>query len=185
MNMWDDDPDRIDAAIDSVARRMTEGAPAAGFDAHVLARIGGSRAPRRLSWVLVPLAVTAVVLIAVMAYRGRSVDQGRTSSTTAGVVGSADTVRAAPQRATQPQAGIVSTPPERIARDGAVPARSTDDRHAARSPAPISEVDALAPPALQIDSIEVERLARPDPITIERLETTSIVLAPLGEGDRP
>jgi hypothetical protein len=50
---------------------------------------------------------------------------------------------------------------------------------------PASAVETLAPPALQIDSIEVERLDRPVLMTIEPLETISIALAPIGEGDRP
>jgi hypothetical protein len=190
MNMWDDDPDRIEAAIDDVARRMTEGAPGAGFKARVFARIGAAHAPLRASWLLAPLAVTAVVLIAVMAYRGRSVDHGGTSSTAAGVVsGTADTVRSAGERATERQGGIVATPPERAARDGAALARSRGPGHLARSvapsPAPNSEVTGLAPPALQIGSIDVDRIAQPDPISIDRLETSSIALAPIGEGDRP
>jgi hypothetical protein len=52
--------------------------------------------------------------------------------------------------------------------------------------APIaSDVDALAPAALGVDSIAVDRLARPDPLVVHRLEIASIALMPIGEGDHP
>ncbi len=48
-----------------------------------------------------------------------------------------------------------------------------------------SEVDALAPSGLELGRLDVDRIAQPDPITIDRLETFSIALEPIGEGDRP
>ena len=47
------------------------------------------------------------------------------------------------------------------------------------------DIDALAPPALDVDSIAVDRLARPEPLAVQPLKITSIALAPIGEGDRP
>jgi len=65
--------DRLDAAIDAVAREMTEpGTPdAAAFRCRVLDGIDASAVPRktwRSAWVLAPLAAAAAVVIAVAMY---------------------------------------------------------------------------------------------------------------------
>src|SRR5207302_1165531 len=67
--------ERVNGAIDKVARQMTEAAPAGGaeFRRRVLARIDARETPRR-SWraafVLSPIAAAMVIAIAVLAMRG-------------------------------------------------------------------------------------------------------------------
>jgi hypothetical protein len=66
--MWDE---RVNIAIDEVAREMTEEAPAtddADFRRRVLARIASDDEPRaswRAAFVLSPIAVAAAIVIAV------------------------------------------------------------------------------------------------------------------------
>ena len=77
--------DRLDSAIDEVARQMTE-APIAGavdFRRRVLARIesGGGRdvGPRRAwraAWVMSTLAVAAAFVLAFAVFRGGSLTSG-------------------------------------------------------------------------------------------------------------
>jgi len=57
MTKWPDDNDRIDAAIDAVARHMTAGAPGADLRVRVIARIRERRPVWRSPWVLSPLAL--------------------------------------------------------------------------------------------------------------------------------
>jgi hypothetical protein len=189
MAMWPDDPDPVDAAIDEVARQMTDGMPGANFRTRVLARIGEPRAAWRSPWILAPLALAAVVLVAAMVHRGRPADQhDLRSAEQPGQAGAlirlkpdttnADTTGAdIPTRGTTAETGRPHTT--------AVPPRPQVRRTFVPSPGPASDIDALAPAALDVGSIALDRLARPEPIVIQRLETTPITLAPIGEGDRP
>jgi hypothetical protein len=204
--MWPDDNDRIDAAIDAVARHMTAGAPGAGLTARVLARIRERRPVWRSPWVLSPLALAAVLLVAVAlnhvwlanradtrAREARSELSGRGGHSQSPAPQTAPAGAAQPQEPGPPVQADASRPPassfvpqppaaERNHRENA-------DLRQTLSPAAAttitSDIDALAPPALDVDSIAVDRLARPEPLVVQRLEITSIALAPIGEGDRP
>jgi hypothetical protein len=185
MAMWPDDPDPVDAAIDEVACQMTDGMPGANFKTRVLARIGESRATWRSPWILWPLALAAVVLVAVMVHRGRPADLHDLRS--AAEPGQATAlIRPKPDTT----AGAEIPTPGDTSDTGrphttAVPPKPHVTRTFDTSPGPASDIDALAPAALDVGSIALERLARPEPIVIQRLETTPITLAPIGEGDRP
>jgi hypothetical protein len=183
--MWEDSRDPIDTLIDDAARRLTEGAPGADFEAGVLARIGCPRVTWRTPWILSPLAIAGVVLIAAIAYRARPLDRETAQPARTAAVEPADTAGDPNQTVVQPPADTVPASPRhpRFAPD--TRARHRRTRGLAAPVAAASEVETLAPPALLTDSIEVERLTRPALITIEPLETTSIALAPIGDGDRP
>ena len=179
MAMWSDDEsrdDRIDRAIDAVAQRMTDGAPDAGFKARVLARISDDRSPhrsRQLAWILSPLAAAAIVLLILFMRLGKESHHGvETSPPQPPVVARTERERSEPR----PQQ---STPP---ARANINRARARDMR---KSVVPPSEIDALAPPPLEVDSIALSEIEPAGSIDIQRLETiTPIALAPIGEGDR-
>jgi hypothetical protein len=182
--------DPIDAAIDDVARQLTRGAPRAGFTARVLARIERPPARWQILRLLAPLAAAAVLVIAFMAYHWRSVNRDSMSTVPERVVRSTEPPHGRSQRATQPQGEVASRPGEPAAPDGAPPAQRRRGgervpRSLTRATEPFSEVNALAPPALQIGPIELDRIAAPDAISIDRLETFSIALAPIGEGEHP
>jgi hypothetical protein len=190
MDIWSNDRDPIDAAIDDVARRMTEGAPQGGFTARVLARIEGARAPWRVSLVLSPLAAAAALAVIVtLAYHWWP-DREPGSSVTAGRARFTEAAPARIERPPQAQGDNLHEPPQPVAQNGEAPVRRTRvrgdrTRSITSPPTAFSELDALAPPALEIVRLDVDRIAQPDPIGIDRLETFSIELAPIGEGDRP
>jgi hypothetical protein len=206
MTMWPDDNDRIDAAIDAVARHMTEGAPGADLRARVLAHIHERRPVWRSPWVLSPLAVAAVLLVAVALNRGWLTNHADTRargarSELSGRGGNSQPParQTAPAGAAQPrepgppvQADASRRPASPFVRQRPAaernPRENADFRRTlspAAATAITSDIDALAPPALDVDSIAVDRLARPEPLLVQRLEITSIALAPIGEGDRP
>jgi hypothetical protein len=203
MTMWPDDNDRIDAAIDAVARHMTEGAPGADLRARVIARIRERRPVWRSAWVLSPLALAAVVLVAVALNHGWRANRADTRAREArselsGRDGNsqASAPQTAPAGAAHPQEPGPPVQVDAIPASPFVPQPVAERRHrekpdsvgphppAAAATIP-SDIDALAPPPLDVDSIAIGRLARPEPLAVQRLEITSIALAPIGEGDRP
>ena len=182
--MWAEDHDRLDSVIDAVTREMTAGTPGAEFRARVLARIREPRLLWRSRWVLLPLAVTAIVLLAVALYDGRPIhrDAGSPAArsgtrqpssvpaeSTTVVIGSSAT-KAPRAHATHQDAGT------------GLGVRGTAPR--VRPTASPSELDELAPPPIAVDSIAVDRLATPEPLTVQHLEISSIALAPIDAGDR-
>jgi hypothetical protein len=202
----DHDP-RIDAAIDAVARNMTEGAPASDFNARVLARIRERRPGWRSPWVLPPLAAAAVLLLVLALDHARLAirpDTGRTGAPADLSGRSGGGQSPAPQ---SPPAGAAAPaqepgqheqasdrPPAPRFAPGRRPAphgggRGKPDSRPtsapADAPAIASDVGVLAPAALDVESIAVDGLARPESIVLQRLEISSIALTPIGEGDRP
>jgi hypothetical protein len=207
MTRRSEDDRRIDAAIDAVARNMTEGAPASDFNARVLARIHERRPRWRSPWVLSPLAAAAILLLVLALDHARLAnrpDTGRTGapadlsgrsgggqspapqSPPAGAAAPAQepgqhaqtsnrppTTRFGPERRPAPQGGGREKPDSR-------PTSGPAD-----APAIASDVGVLAPPALDVESIAVDGLGRPESIVLQRLEISSIALTPIGEGDRP
>jgi len=193
--MWPEDEDRIAPAIDAVAREMTEAAPDDGFRARVLARIDERRRPAwRSPWVLSPIAVAAAVVLAV-ALRpehpirreaGAPAAQSTSGPAARGDVSTgqpANTNRAEPERFAQSAPSVAAsaavTPEPGTARRNGTAARETP----ASAPPP-SDVNELAPPPIEIETIAVARLARPEPLTLQPLDVPSIALAPIDDGDR-
>jgi len=178
MAMWSDDEsrdDRIDRAIDAVAQRMTDGAPDAGFKARVLARLSDDRSwhkSRRLAWILSPLAAAAIVLLILF---GRSGEERHHAVETSPPQ---PPVVAQNEREPSESRPHEATPPARANIN-----RAPDTRKSVVTP---SEIDALAPPPLEVDSIALSEIEPAGSIDIQRLETiTPMALAPIGEGDRP
>jgi hypothetical protein len=189
MAMRPDDTQRgapIDAAIDEAARQMTAGAPGGDLKARVLARIGEREsfsAARRLAW----MAPIAAAIILVLAIAGRFVDRsGRRTTIPATQPQSMQTVRQPPQPATAAAAAQSQTrqtpTPVRLhpnitdATDGSRP--RPGGRRAPRV-AP-SEVDALVPAPLNVESIRLAALPPADSIGVTPLETIEpIDVAPL------
>ena len=168
----------IDRTIDDVARELTAGETASDFRARVLARTEARREYPLLTWHPRMIAAAAVALIVVVVAGAMAVMLLRTRIT------ETTTTQATTSTATTTMAA--SSAP----RD--VPAPVT---RAHRPPRAIditpSDVVALAPPPLGVESIVLGELDPPPSIEIERLETiASIAIVPLGEdgqkqGDRP
>lgn len=192
MAMWSDDEQhdgRIDAAIDEVAQRMTEGAPDAAFKARVLARIDDHRPShgRRLAWMLSPLAIAALVIIAVVMFtqsdrQSRSVPSVTQREKPAEIVSPGDTARGR-----GPVNDVATAPRETAASQTlarAHPAASRRPQRAAIASTSSGEVDALAPPPLEVESIRLAALPPANSIRVAPLETIApIDVAPLAEPD--
>jgi hypothetical protein len=169
--MWDE---RVNRAIDEVARQMTEDAPpaSADFRRRVFARIASNEAPRaswRAAFVLSPIAVAAAIVIIVMFVRRPGPTVATVPTDVAGPKGPAlqITDMAAPKG---PTLQIASGPLSSV-----------------RRPGPFGP--GVSRPAPQLDPIEVDSIAlaplavgmlSPDPIQIERLDTIApMTVAPL------
>ena len=175
--------ERLDRAIEEVARRMTEGAPADGaaFRRGVLARIDAGDAPRR-SWraafVLSPIA--AAIVIAVAAFMMRGWPQPAAPLTIANQAGQGQ-----PQHEPSGAAGRDAAPsPQTNSNGQPLPAAATNARRRPARPVPDIGESGIVEPALPVDSIAVTPLAvdtmPTDPIQIEKLETIApITVAPL------
>jgi hypothetical protein len=188
MAMWPDDKDQgaaIDAAIDEAARQMTDGAPGSDFRARVLARIGepeSSSRGRRLAWVMAPVVALAVIVLLIAVARpatrrsGRPLEPATHQPATESQTTQARTTQ---PRTTQPPAVVQRTP-------NATHGVSADRRRTPRA-AP-SEVETLAPDALDVESIRLAALPSADSIRVAPLETIEpIDAAPLAapEIDEP
>jgi uncharacterized membrane protein YgcG len=175
----------LNAAIDEVAREMTEGSPAdaAAFRRQVLARIEISDAPRR-SWraavVLSPIAVAAAIVLALFVMRRSSVvfDGAATGPVIPAVVPAA-----------QPDTQVVILPccagPGDHAQKLAVrqPVVSRSGVAASVSAPEPNDVASIAVASIAVAPLAVGALS-PDPISIERLDAvTPITVAPLDTTD--
>jgi hypothetical protein len=190
--MWpgsDHDNDRLDRAIDDVARRMTEGAPSADLKALVLARIEAPDAswwPRRLAWFATAVAAAAAIVLVVVLWPLQHTERGtETMKQASSVARTAD--RPLPPSA--PQETARATAPTGASSAGTTTARTSiaTSRRLLRS---LSDIERMAPPPLEVPSIAVPSLPISDigtpSIAVEPLETiTPIAVSPIGEGDRP
>ena len=166
-----------DRVIDDVARQMTDAQPPADFRARVLARIIEGQSPRsawRAAWILSPVAAAALIVVAIFIARGvqprdRQLDRG--TNQTAGA--KPDTTV---QRPLSPLEGFgVTGPPS--------PPRSFGGTAKADSTAAISEIDALAPPWLEVAALDVEALPTAS-IAVPQLDVIApITVAPLATDD--
>jgi len=192
--MWPDDGEdgaRIDAAIDEAARQMTAGAPGGDFKARVLARLD-QREPVsdrwRLGWMLAPIAAALIISFIVVGRFVGSRDRG--SDHPAAQPQSTQTVRQQPQPTTAASAAQSQTrqtptsvrlkPDTTDATDG-----SRRSRGGSRAPRVArSDVDALAPDALDVESIRLAPLAQAASIRVAPLDTIDpIAVAPLATLD--
>jgi hypothetical protein len=193
--MWPEDQDRIAPAIDAVAREMTEATPDDGFRARVLARIDEPRRSAwRSPWVLSPLAVAAIVVLAVALRPGRPVRRDASApaaqsargpahngNVSTGQPASTNRAETEPLAQSAPSvAASTAVPPDR----GTARRNGTGAKETSLGPPPSSDVDELAPPSIEIDTIALDRLSRPEPLTLQPLDVPSIALAPIDDGDR-
>jgi hypothetical protein len=191
MAMWPDEDGKgapIDAAIDEAARQMTGSAPGGDFKARVLARIG-EREPVsgrwRLAWRMAPVA--AAVIIFFFVFVGRSVDFGKrggenpaipprpTESATRQPQPTTD-VSAAQSQTRQTPTSVRRPPDPTYAKSsfGRTPGGMRTPRVAP------SDVDALVPAPLNVESIRLAALPPADSIGVTPLETIEpIDVAPL------
>ena len=181
----------IDSAIDAVARQMTDGSPAGGADfrRRVLARIESGQAPRpswRAAWVLSPIAVAALVVMAVFVAPGPQHQVRLKPDATASTVRlKPDTTVAvaAPDTQVRPTPDAtgrtVRLTPDTTNRTATNRTATNRAQAAAGPPFDPEAIEALAAPPLDLAPLAIDALA-PDPIPLEQLDTTSpITIAPI------
>jgi hypothetical protein len=177
---------RLDQAIDDVARELTRGEPGGAFRAQVMARIDAGATPRarwRAAWILSPLAVAALVMIAVFVARGPDSPVRLKPDTTVAVAPQSRVVPLAPtheaasapqETAPSPRTINVRLPPSPRRGFGGTGKPDT-------TPAP--QIDPLVEPRLDVALLTIDALT-PDPISVDRLDAVpSIAIAPLDIND--
>jgi hypothetical protein len=170
----------VDRAIDEVARQMTVGEPSSDFRARVVARLdAGDRPPRfwPAAWILSPIAAAAVVAVTIFVARGFQ-PRDRSPERAALLPSSQSTVaRATPlvESVGRPQP---SAPSAEAVLEGPALRRSRPPGHAyATTP----EIDALAPPRLEVTPLGVEALPT-ESIAVTQLDAIApIAVEPLPE----
>jgi hypothetical protein len=157
--------ERLDQAINEVARQMTAGELPSDFRARVVARIAEGGRPRRTwraAWILSPMAAAAVVAVAIFVARVQPRERGLEKA--AQHPSSPSTIA----RATSPveSAGRPgsSAPSAEAAPKGPAPHRAPQPSHTYAT----TEIDALAPPLLEVA-----------PLGLEVLPTASIAMSQL------
>jgi hypothetical protein len=175
--------ERLNTAIDEVARQMTDAGPgdAADLRRHVVARIEAGDAPRerwRAAFVWSPLAVaTALAIVFFVARSFESGDVRRPGpSDTPGTSLPSSPIAAA----AQPKQRSAQRPTP----EATVPAARRNAEHRTGSFEPAAAGTMLDEPAPPIEPLDVAPLTvdalRPDPIPLEQLETIApIFVAPL------
>ena len=179
----------LDAAIDDVAREMTAGELDPAFRARVLDRLEPGLRSRDWGfgiWVFGPsgrwrsalagLTVAAIIVAAVVVFRGRQ----------EGAITVSPIARAPAAPATPAQAGISTSRPPLAGPPVAYrPVRLKPDATYEGLARAMSEVDALAPPPLDVPSIALAGLPAPESIQLNQLQTISpIAVAPLAADDQ-
>jgi len=149
--MSDERRDRaVDRAIDEVARQMTVGEPSSDFRARVVARLDAGDRPQRFwptAWTLSPIAAAAVVAVAIFAARGfepRVAPQPSSPSVIARTTPPVESVGRPGPSAPSAEAGPKGPAPRRAQQRGQTYTRS--------------EIDALAPPRLEVAPLGLEAL---------------------------
>jgi hypothetical protein len=171
MAMWPDDEEhgtRIDPAIDAAARQMTDGVPGADLKARVLARIGereSSSRGWRLAWILSPAAVAAIILLIVIgrSFYGRDhqvESPAPQPPVTAAVKQQPASTTASVRPDTTPVTRVRSKPDAGYGLDA----------NRTRTQSTPSEIAALVPAPLDVESIRVSALPPADSIRVAPLE---------------
>jgi hypothetical protein len=150
----------IDRAIEQAARELIAGEPSPAFRVRVMARLGERRGIPRSAWLLSPIAVAAVVLIALSLRTPVSHPPAHEELRTRAI----DLIASVPDRPVP-----LVTPAIEIRRD----------------PTPVagqSVVAALAPPQLEVPSLVLTEMPVGESIGIPELETIApITVAPIGD----
>jgi hypothetical protein len=163
----------IDRAIDEVARQMTEGQPPADFRAGIVARLDAGDRPRRFwpaAWVLSPVAVAAAIVLAIFVARGFQPRERGPE-------------RAALQPSPHSAVTQARPPVESERRTSASEPARRRARQRGQTYAATTEIDALAPPRLDVPPLGVEALPT-ESIAVPQLDAIApIAVEPLPTND--
>jgi len=155
------DDDLIDELLDDVAREMTSVPPRADLPARVAARIESETRSRggiwSRTWLLSPIAVAAVIVVAVVVTRRTPAPAGRV---------------------VEPPA-LVAVAPEPAAPAASPEQRRETEVRAARSEPRVASAQLPAPPPISIQRIELSPIARTDAIEIDPIAIDRIEISPM------
>jgi anti-sigma factor RsiW len=166
---------RLDAEIDEVAREMTRGELPADFRARVMARMEDGPARSWIwqrAWILAPLGVAAVVLLAVFVVRAPRQSVGRIAQEVRPFPGD---VRREPDRASRTEPSQTPVPVR-------LEAGTTYDRGVAavgRRPDATYQGGVASDPApapIQIESLDVEAMESMEiaPLSVDGMESIDV-----------
>ena len=177
--------DRIESAIDEVARDMTSGEPGPGFTTQLLARIESGDAPRRAwraAWTMAPLVGATAIAIAMVVARG--VQPGdHAIQTSTRHAGTPLTIRQNPDTTLAP--AIAAALPGGVVKTGKpdTSVTATSSPLARRGFAGATNPDATDIPRLELRRLAVDALTQPS-LAADPIGTISpIDVAPLGTDD--
>src|SRR5260370_40947849 len=162
--------------IDDLARQMTEGQPSADFRARVIAALDNPpRRTTRSAWLLAPAAAAALAFIAIVLFRGNHEAAHRPDPV--GPRASETIARAVPPAESahrpDPVLGANGSPKGRVPRRA--PKRDSTDAAV--------DLEALAPPPLEMPTLEITSIAA-ESIPVAPMETTApIPVTPLPTRD--
>jgi hypothetical protein len=167
----------IDRAIDEVARQMTEGEPPGGFRVRVIARLGDRPRQTWTIWTLAPVAAAALVIVAIFVTRGYE----RRVAGPATLRESAPPVAiATPPAESLPRLGL-SAPGTEVGPKAPALGRA---RQRGQVYAATTEIEALAPPRLEVAPLGVEALPT-ESIAVTQLDAIApIAVEPLPANDQ-
>lgn len=172
-----------DSEIDDAAREMTRGEPDAGLKTRVLARIDEPRRIWRSPWILSPIAVAAVAVVAVMVFRtpetvplpSQTLRAGKPDTTD--VLVNTETVPGTNKTAGAPVvAGVPGLSPGEGSRTGAR-TRTAAPLTMTTGPAVVEDLaaragdmESIAPAPLEIEPLATDAMEMMESIQITRLE---------------
>ena len=157
----------LDRAIDEVARELTSGAPRAGFDARVRARIAETPAPFRWTW---PLAAVTALALATVVYLWQPAKPTPDGSRVVRVTPSSE-------GGASPSGPRART--EQNERGRITPARRTTPHRRAVPDRPTIRIP------IEEDAPQIAALAQMPDLTLEPIELTEITIPPLEPEKEP
>jgi len=164
--MWDE-------LIDRAARELTSAEPSSDLKARVMAAIDAAPPRRWRPLVLVPIAAALAVLIAVGVVVISRLDVARRPQSSEHAAARPNVRESDVARRLQPSG------PSDVARR-----REPSAISRTQSSRPPSEIDALAPPRLDVAPVPVTSLQVPGSLDVPTLTVTSIDVAPLSSEER-
>jgi hypothetical protein len=168
------DDERLDAAVDEAARRMTAGEPGPEFRRRVMARIDRKRSTPAWSVAIASVAAAAVVVVAVVLLRHAPSTPLPRATQTADRPGTSST----PSNALpQPEAQVMQEAITSRSRPRATTAASGGGT---AETVPRADIDPLTTPSIDLASIAIPRLPAESSIGIQPLPIAPIAMEPLG-----
>jgi hypothetical protein len=161
--------ERVDAAIDLAVRDMMDVEPRADLRARVIERIEHPRRAFNWTWVIAPMAATAILILAVILWRPNAMPEPRPAG---------DIVLRAPARSHEPPSTTTHAPATvRLARRAGAQRRGTvaafvppDEPRPTIALEPLRPIDAISVEPVTLHAIDTQRIGVPALTPIPQIE---------------